>query len=160
MGAFLRNKEIFIVVFSSDTHLKPYKLYGNKIYGNKYLTVFNNKEGEVTEYFEKIINGVIADRIKISDEETKKIRKLDSVLEDGKNTELYFEVCFNGEYDEYMKKTGKINCLKVASKAGCTKNKDMRVLQDVLSKKYKLLEKHRDDEDFTEEEFTIISEFN
>ena len=55
MLAFLRDKSNFSVSLSNSTHTDSYDLYGNIIEGNTYQVYFDNLQGQLTEYFKRIV---------------------------------------------------------------------------------------------------------
>lgn len=157
MGAFNRDKETFSIKFSNDSSCEPYSLYGNLIEGNSYSVYFDNKEGKVTNYFEKIITGMIEEKINISDEEKQNLISLDSVLENCKESKLFLSVQLNTEYAPHMKKEGKINSLTIYTKWGYEYIKNMGELANLISKRLNIQNKSSecDNEVYEEDEFVI-----
>ena len=117
MAAFLRDKETFTISLTSHTTHQQENLYGNIIEGNQYAIYFSNHSAEKTSYFEKIIKGIVEDKIQIKDSERAQLLELDSVLED-ENTDLYFDVEFNSRYQPIMQKEGKTYKLTIGIKEG------------------------------------------
>ena len=116
IAAFLRDKDEFKVVIRNDSYKTPYYYCNNLISGNNYSIYFENNYGEKTEYFEKIIKGIIEGKIKISDDEKEMINLINNVLKNNKESELHFSVSFNTTYQPHMKKEGRINKIEITTK--------------------------------------------
>lgn len=156
MAVFLRDKETFEVTISNNTHNKQYYLYDNLIDGNNFSVYFSNKDGKVTDYFEKIIMNVVDKNINIPSDKKEILNKLSEILEDDENSDLYFRVSFNSKYQPYMRKNGKINVLNINTKAGCKYYRDMNELIEMLSKQYVITKKSDGlGESYAEDEFAV-----
>lgn len=135
MAAFMRDFDTFSVDIQSCPETKPYELYGNMISGNTYTVYFSNKEGEKTEYFKKIIRSIAEGKVKVTDEEKKKLA-LTSKAVGNEKTNLAFDVSFNYRYQPYMKKPGRINVLTIKTKEGLGYEINMEELAHRLAEKY------------------------
>ena len=62
MAEFLKEKENFNIVLTSENHFSPYELYGNIISGVTYDVHFSNKLGENTQYFKDVIRRLIGNQ--------------------------------------------------------------------------------------------------
>lgn len=163
MAAFLKDEEKFRITLKSEDHMKPWELYGNTISGNTYQVCFSNKTNENTTYFKNIIKSIVEEKENVSNNEKKKLEMLDKILGENSDSDLAFQVTFNGNYAPYTNKAGKINELVISTKAGEEKiegnvairtERNMEVLADILSKKYHM--SHRTDkvwEEYPETEF-------
>lgn len=158
MAKFVKDKDNFIVNLANNTYKKPYYLYGNVISGNRYGVYFNNKKGELTQYFREIIKG---ERVEPNiEEEKEKLIKLENVLEDEK-TDINFSVTLNGEYEPWMiGKKGKINCVEIGTKDDIDYDIDIDALVAKLSKKYGIINKEDPySDEFPEKEFAYVKSF-
>lgn len=156
MAAFLRDKKSFRISLSNESSCKPDVYYDNLIEGNTYAVYFENKSGELTSYFEKIIISVAEGKIDILDDEKKNLNTLSGILEDSPDSDLFFSITFNSDYQPHMNKQGKTNILRVSTKEGYNYNRNMNKLADILFQKYGIIKKsHQLEESFNENEFTI-----
>lgn len=170
MAAFLRDKETFDVSISNSANCEPVEHYGNIAEGNTYVASFLNLSGNMTSYFERIIRGIMAEKIAIQDEETQILQEFDRILADDETTNLFIQVCFNRRYHPYMNKPGKSNVLTVATKEGKLHGVDsppqegnmycisMNRLASMLTKKYGIqIKRDSFDEEFGEDEFAVCT---
>lgn len=156
MSAFLKDSETFNIKISSCTHKEPYYLYGNNIEGNTYSVYFSNKQGEYSNYFEKIIRTTNTRKINIQEEEKKKLIILDELLEKNKESQLSYSIEFNSNYQPYMNKSGKINKLSIRTKDEYGYAKDMNQLLNILIKKIDIAKKDENNtEKYDKDEFII-----
>ncbi len=136
MAAFLRDKEMFEVSISSNSHVNPYDYFGNIISGNTYQVYFENKQGELTNYFERIIEGVNEKSIDIKEEEKEQIKKAAEFLNKTEDSELQYGIHLNGEYQPYMRKDGKTNFITIMSKEELEEARDMEACSKLISEKF------------------------
>lgn len=159
LAEFLKEKGRFNITLESETHSKPYELYGNIISGTKYSVHFTNRQGEHTQHFKSIIKRVIENQSKTLTNEQVKLHMLEKVLEENLSSNLSFEVSFNGEYQPYMRKTGTINELIIRTKhdnENFTQTKmDMNVLASILAEKYNINKRTEDSLEYIGTEFII-----
>ena len=157
MSAFLRDKENFSISVANSSHKDPHELYDNIIEGNRFSVFFSNRYGELTSYFEKIIKGLVENKIVISDEEKSMLQKLSECLENGDNdTDLDIIVKLNFEYQPFMKKEGKTNYLTISTKDGYSYYRNMGKLVEMLSTRYGIPRKECNDiESFEENDFLV-----
>lgn len=174
MAAFLTEKEKFSVAIGSQEYVNAHELYGNIIEGNTYGVYFQNKMRQNTSYFEDIARNIMDEKMIAPKEEKRKLEELDKVLEENSDSELTFQIIFNGEYAPYMGKSEKINQLVVMTKAGEEKiedkvsiktERDMQVLANLLAQKDETSQFVIDGQDrgacsvyFTDEDFPFILE--
>jgi len=118
MAAFFRDKETFGVSLSNESETGQTELYGNILEGNRYIVSFPNLTGDMTSYFEKIIRGVVDEKITISGEEKRVLEQFDQVLADDKQSNLNIDISFHRSYQPYMKKEGRTNVITVTTKEG------------------------------------------
>lgn len=162
MVEFLKNKENFTISLKSEGHYTPYEYYGNMIEGCIYSIYFSNRNGEKTEYVANIIRRIAeSEEVQLSDEK-RKLNILDRVLEENSDSDLVFEVIFNGEYQPYMNKSGRINKLVITTKAGNERiegniaiqtQRDMDALANILSEKYSMDKMSDNEKTYSETEF-------
>ena len=161
MAVFLRDKSNFSVSLSNSTHTCPYELYGNIIKGNTYQVNFYNLQGQLTEYFKKIVIGTVDEKISISDEEIEKLIKLDECLEKTEDSEISFTVELNREYQPFTNKSGKTNCLIIRTKEGLGYNKNMQELAQIISEKFGIsLKKDEYGENFENVDEFMVPQFD
>ncbi len=171
MAAFQRDSDVFSVSLGTQTSKNPLELYGNLIEGNRYSVYFYNERGQYTEYFKKIISGVIDGTISISDEEKGFIERLSTELGLFKDSDLSVNFAMHTIYQPYMNKSGKTNVLTIHTKEdaisidekGANGEKylgirDMTVLSKLLGQKFGL-QTHEmfDGKDFADEEFVVTT---
>ena len=118
MAAFLRDPEHFRVAFIGRRATSYDKREDPEVAQNTYAVYFDNKNDELTQYFERILHGVIEGDIQITDEERLNVKKIDEALEKFDDSDLYVSVVLNGKYQPYMNKKGRINVVTVQSKQG------------------------------------------
>lgn len=118
MAAFLRDPEHFRVAFTGRRATSYDRREDPEVAQNTYAVYFENKNGELTQYFERILHGVIEGDIQITDKERLKVEKIDEALEKFYDSDLYVSVVLNGKYQPYMNKDGKTNVVTVQSKQG------------------------------------------
>ena len=136
MAALLRDKLCFSVNLSSSTNIHPYELYGNMIEGNTYSVSFDNLQGQITEYFKKIVRGAADGKIIVTDAERERLTQIDECLEETKDSELGFSVELNCDYQPYTNKTGRTNRLTITTKEGVGYNRNMQELAQRISEKF------------------------
>ena len=158
MLALLRDKSSFSVSFSNSTHTQPYELYGNMISGKTYSVSFNNLQGQLTEYFKKIVRGVVDEKILISDEEREVIMGLDECLEKDEDSEINFIVELNGGYQPFTNRSGKTNRLIISTKEGPNYNRDMQEMAQIISERFGIsLKKDNEGENFEDTDEFILT---
>lgn len=161
MLALLRDKSNFSVSISNSTHTYPYELYGNIIQGNTYQVCFNNLQGQLTEYFKKIVKSIVDEKILISDEEKEKLIKLDEALEKTDDSKINFMVELNGEYQPFTNRSGKTNRLIIRTKEGFNYNKNMQELAQIISEEFGIsLKKDAYGENFKDVDEFIVPQFD
>lgn len=161
MSALLRDKSNFSVSLSNSTHTDPYELYGNIIEGNTYQVSFNNLQGQLTEYFKKIVKGIVDEKISISDEEREKLIRLDECLEKTEESEINFIVELNGEYQPFTDRSGKTNRLIIRTKEGLNYNRNMQEMAQIISEKFGIsLKKDEYGENFEDADEFIVAQFD
>ena len=103
MAALLRDSS-FQIHLDNGYEIAPLELYGNIICGNRVMVYFNNKENQMTDYFKRIINGVINGEIDISNDEINQIKKIDKAMKDGlfKKSKFHYEVKDNKHKEEIL----------------------------------------------------------
>lgn len=94
MCAFLRDST-FSVCINNHSTKEPYYYLGNLISGNRYSVYFENKHGNITQYFEKIIKGVNENKISISDDELTFLSNINQTLTNTNNSGLHFSIFLN-----------------------------------------------------------------
>lgn len=163
MARFLKDKENFSVSIQSENYSEPQLYYENVISGNNYAVSFYNRFNERTTYFENIIKTLVEEKGSEPSEEKRNLYILDKVLEENSDSDLTFCVTFNGEYQPYMSKSGRINSLTITTKSAkdriegnieISTMRDMMALSEILSKKY-----HLDNKLITPEEKYSENEF-
>lgn len=171
MAAFFRDKDVFSVSFGTQTSRKPIELYGNIIEGNRYSVYFYNERGQYTDYFKRIISGVIDGSISISDEEKELLEKLVAELGLFNDSDLSLNLTMNTTYQPYMNKLGKTNMLTVHTKEDAIpidevgENgeryvgiRDMTVLSKMLGQKFGFQTYEVfDDKEFVGDEFSVTT---
>ena len=161
LAAFLRDKDNFFVSLSSSTHMHPYELYGNMISGNTYQVYFDNLQGQLTEYFKKIIKGVVDEKIAISDDEKEGLVRLDECLRKDEDSELSFIVELNREYQPYTGKSGKTHMLTITTKEGLSYSRNMQELAQIISKQFGItLKKEEFGESFDDVDEFIVPQID
>ncbi len=118
MAAFFRDPEHFRVAFTGRRATSYDRREDPEVAQNTYAVYFDNKNDELTQYFERILRGVIEGDIQITDEERLRVKKIDEELEKFDDSDLYVSVVLNGRYQPYMNKSGRINTVTVQSKQG------------------------------------------
>lgn len=145
MTEFFNSKENFTISFKSEDHYSSYEYYGNIIEGSIYSLYFSNREGEKTEYVKNVIRKIVESKEEQLSEIERILNILDRVLEENSDSDLVFEVTFNGEYQPYMNKSEKINELIITTKTGNERiegniaiqtKRNMNFLANKLSEKY------------------------
>lgn len=171
MAAFFRDKDVFSVSLGTQTSKNSTELYGNVIEGNRYSVYFYNERGQYTDYFKRIIAGVIDGSISISDEEKELLEKLVNELSLFNDSDLSLNFTMNTTYQPYMNKLGKTNVLTIHTKEDAIpidevgENgeryvgiRDMTVLSKKLSQKFGFQTYEVfDDKEFTGEEFAVTT---
>ncbi len=161
MAAFLRDKSNFSVSLSSSSHTEPYELYGNVIAGNTYNVFFDNSQGQLTEYFKRIVKGIGDETISIFDEERERLMRLDECLERTADSELSFSVELNREYQPFTKRRGKTNCLTIGTKEGPGYNRNMQEMAQIISEKFGIpLKKDSHGENFEDSDEFMVAQFD
>ncbi len=131
MAVMLRDKDNFSIDVDNLSHVEPYMYFENKIDGISNGVRFSNHNGELTDYFSKIVNGVINKEIVPREEEKKLLMELDSVLED-ENTNLHFVVYLNTWNNN---KDKRINSMYIETKFGLGYDYDLDELTNEISEK-------------------------
>lgn len=129
MAAFYKDPEVFTLNMDTQKQKDPKYLYGNVITGNEFMIYFNNLFGEKTEYFKKIIRGVLEHTITIDKASISTIKDIIKAMEEAErkvgNNEEQSELCYsielNGSYhsiDLEPARDGheKINSVQVSGK--------------------------------------------
>ncbi len=161
MVALLRDKSNFSISLSNSTHTYPYELYGNILEGNQYIVGFDNLQGQLTEYFEKIVKGVADEKILISDEEKEKLMRLDECLEKTKESEINFIIDLNVEYQPFTNRRGKTNRLFIRTKDGMNYDRNMQEMSQIISEKFGIpLKKDEYGENFEDADEFIVAGFD
>ena len=169
MAAFLKDKEKFSISLGSESHFKPYEMYGNLISGTTYQVSFLNEIGQNTDYFESIIRMIAEEKEPISSEDNRDLEILDKTLKENSESDLSFRVSFSEEYKPYMGKNGRINELIIQTKVEegrieenvwIKQERDLEVLAGILANKYNIPRRiDGKEEKYPEIEF-IISEID
>lgn len=171
MAAFQRDSDVFSVSLETQSSKSPQELYGNLIEGNRFNVYFHNQRGQYTDYFKKIIAGVIDGTISISDEEKDFLERLSAELGSYKDSDLSIGLTMNTTYQPYMNKPGKTNMLAIHTKDDAIaidevgENgerylgiRDMTVLSKMLGKKFGLQTREIfDGKEFADEEFIVTT---
>ena len=169
MAAFFRDKDVFSISIGTPKSNVPEELYGNMIEGNRFAVDFENKKGQYTEYFKRIIDGLIDGSISISDEEKDLLERLVAEMDLFKESDLSIDFMLNTTYQPYMNKSGKTNVLRIHTKEDAIpvdevgENgeryigiRDMNVLSKLLGKKFGLQTYDIfDSREFTDKEFLV-----
>lgn len=171
IAAFQRDSDVFSVSLGTQTSKNPIELYGNLIEGNRYSVYFYNERGQYTEYFKKIISGVIDGTIVISDEEKEFLERLSTEFGLFQELDLSVNFTMHTTYQPYMNKSGKTNVLTIHTKEdaisidekGSNGEKylgirDMTVLSKLWGQKFGL-QTHEmfDGKEFADEEFIVTT---
>ena len=132
MLALLRDKSNFTISLSNSTYTYPYEL--------PFLIVnifnYDNLQGQITEYFKKIVRGAADGKIVVTDAERERLTQIDECLEATKDSELGFSVELNCDYQPYTNKTGRTNRLTITTKEGVGYNRNMQELAQRISEKF------------------------
>lgn len=171
MAAFYRDKQIFNLSLSSPKFKKPYTYFNNLIEGNTYTVYFTNSDGNLTHsqnsdtepYFQKIIQGICENKIKITEEERNLFEKINNAISNDESSKLSIELYLNTTYQPFMKKYGNINVLTISWKEGFDTYKDMYKIIDSV-KKHNISETVSNNNikdmfectDFSDDEFTML----
>lgn len=160
MAAFLKseNSKNFEINIQNNSFSYPYEYLGNIISGNRYTVYFDNKNGNATSDFEKIIKSVAENKISILDNEIQILSNIDKAISDDGNSNLNFSISLNSKYQPYIKRTNSINKLLITTKENLNSNnyKDMNFLCNILSKKFGIVQKSDNlNETFENSEFSI-----
>ena len=147
MAAFLMDTETFNVHLRSENSKDPIYLYGNEIKGNTFMVYFENFNGERTEYFKKIIRGVLEHSISLNDEYRSLIENIINALENSQykhdsesvKSDMCYDIELNNIYHTFPqtnKNDRKINSIRIATKSEYGYFRNMHDLAQLLSKKY------------------------
>ena len=161
MLAFLRDKSNFSVSLSNSTHTDSYDLYGNIIEGNTYQVYFDNLQGQLTEYFKRIVKATVDGKILISDEERKELMRLNECLENTEESEIHFAVELNGKYQPFTNRRGKTNRLVITTKEGLNYYRNMQEMAQIISKRFAIpLKRGSYEENFEDVDEFIVVQFD
>ncbi len=136
MAALLRDKDNFFVHFSNDSSIEPRELYGNVIKGTRYSVFFENLQDQLSEYFERIVRGVVDGIITVSDEEKEQLIKIEKCLEQTEESELSITFSLNGKYQPYTGKSGRTNTIIIRTKDGLDYERNMEQLAQIISREF------------------------
>ena len=150
MAAFLMDAETFNIHLRSETSKDPIFLYGNEIKGNTFMVYFENFNGERTEYFKKIIRGVLDHSIFLNNESLSLIENIINALEDSQHkhdnesekSDICYDIELNSIYHTFPgtnKNDRKINSIRISTKSEYGYFRNMHDLAQLLSKKYGFL---------------------
>ena len=130
-------------------------------HGTTYQVDFSNFNGERTEYFEKIIKGIVSEKITVSSDEKEKVEQLAQEFEKLDDSELLFRLGINQYYQPYMRKKENTNVLRISTKAGTGYNRNMKECSKLISEKYKIAIKKADiSENFEDSEEFLVTQFD
>ena len=136
MAALLRDKDNFFIILSNDTSIEPMELYGNEMQGTQYAVHFENLQDQLSEYFERIVRGVIDGTITVSDEEKEQLIKIEKCLEQTEDSELNITFSLNGKYQPYTGKSGRTNTIIIRTKDGLDYERNIAQLAQMISKEF------------------------
>ena len=157
MAAYLRDKDVFQINIHGNSSVNQHNYMGNVIEGNTYSVHFKNHFGEITQYFEKIARYITRGKVIIEDDEKSDLLEISDAIKSADDSELYFSVELNTEYQPYMQKSGKINCLIVDTKDGLGYIRDLSLALPDICEKLGIPIKNIDncEEDFISGEFAV-----
>lgn len=138
MSALYKDKENFSIEIRTPSHVYPYYYYENLIEGLIFSVRFENHNSERTDYFSRIINGVIDKSIKVGQDETRLLTDISNLLGHDDNSLLYLEVCLNYRYHMTSCLDERINSISIGSKSGSNRCLDMEEALNKVSQDYGL----------------------
>lgn len=147
----LKKDDYFVISMSNCSDIEPYELYGNEIFGNSYSVSFENKHGEYTEYFKKIITGVEKGQITGID---KKLIMMRDMLNLQKDSDIYFRIEINSKCQEFMKKKDRMIKLTIDTKEGLEYEFDSDEISKIIANTFDIEFKNEND-DFDSSEFIV-----
>ena len=124
--------------------------------GIEYFISFHNKHGRRTDYFNRIVTGIMEGSITVSDSERKMLSDLESILEE-RDSALGFSVNFDHQYKlPDWNQTKKTNYLQISDCSPTRQSIDLSWLRNAISQKFGIQEKAVE-EVFDKEEFIIMA---
>lgn len=100
---------------------------------NIYGVFFDNKDSQMTDYFEKIVYDFLNDNVKPKKKDVRILSNIDKTLKSSGDSKFRYTVVLNDLYPKYMDKTGKGNNINVYSNS-----RDMKKFAEVFSDETKL----------------------
>ena len=141
----LNNKSAYVIFKDSDSVIDLLAVLSNDkdnfsiMISNKdfdeniYGVFFDNKDSQMTDYFEKIVYDFLNDNVKPKKKDVRILSNIDKTLKSIGDSKFRYTVVLNDLYPKYMDKTGKGNNINVYSNS-----RDMKKFAEVFSDETKL----------------------